>query len=139
MIIHMMDEGDVRRVMEYGATMIGSDGIPLPGKPHPRWAGTFARVLGRYTRDLKLFDLATAIRKMTSLPAARFGLTGRGTLAPGSYADLVVFDAATVRDAATFEAPLAAPIGIRHVFVNGGQVVREGLLTGLRPGLVLQA
>ena len=139
MIIHMMDEGDVRRVMEYGATMIGSDGIPLPGKPHPRWAGTFARVLGRYTRDLKLFDLATAIRKMTSLPAARFGLTGRGTLAPGSYADLVVFDAATVRDAATFEAPLAAPIGIRHVFVNGRQVVREGLLTGLRPGLVLQA
>lgn len=139
MIIHMMDEADVSRVLAYDATMIGSDGIPLPGKPHPRWAGTFARVLGRYTRELGLFDLATAIRKMTSLPAERFGLAGRGSLSPGSFADLVVFNYATVLDTATFESPLSPPVGIQHVFVNGRQVVRDGALTDLRPGLVLGA
>jgi dihydroorotase/N-acyl-D-amino-acid deacylase len=139
MIVHMMDEADVRRVLAYEGTVVGSDGIPLPGKPHPRWAGTFARVLGRYSRELGLLDLATAIHKMTSMTAERFGLADRGTLAPGAYADLVAFNDATVIDSATFESPLMAPIGIRHVFVNGGQVVREGDMTGARPGRVLCA
>lgn len=138
-IIHMMDEADVRRVLAYDATIIGSDGIPLPGKPHPRWAGTFSRVLGRYSRELKLLDLATAIRKMTSQAAERFGLTGRGSLAIGSYADLVVFDYATVLDTATYESPLKPPVGIHHVFVNGGEVVRDGALTDARPGLIVGA
>jgi dihydroorotase/N-acyl-D-amino-acid deacylase len=136
-IIHMMHEEDVRRVLAHEATIIGSDGIPLPGKPHPRWAGTFSRVLGRYSRELRLLDLATAIRKMTSQTAERFGLAGRGSLVVGSYADLVVFDYATVLDTATFESPLTAPIGIQHVFVNGGQVVSDGVLTDLRPGVVV--
>ena len=136
-IIHMMHEEDVRRVLGHEATMIGSDGIPLPGKPHPRWAGTFSRVLGRYSRELRLLDLATAIRKMTSQAAERFGLAGRGSLVVGSYADLVVFDYATVLDTATYESPLTSPIGIQHVFVNGGQVIRDGVLTDLRPGDVV--
>jgi dihydroorotase/N-acyl-D-amino-acid deacylase len=138
-IIHMMDEADIRRVLAYDATLIGSDGIPLPGKPHPRWAGTFARMLGRYSRELKLMDLATAIRKMTSQAAGRFGLTGRGSLEIGAYADLVVFDYATVLDRATFESPLTAPVGIQNVFVNGGEVVRDGAVTDARPGLVVGA
>jgi N-acyl-D-amino-acid deacylase len=139
MIVHMMDEADVRRVLAYEGTVIGSDGIPLPGKPHPRWAGTFARVLGRYSRELELVDLATAIRKMTTITAERFGLADRGTLAPGAYADLVAFDHAAVIDTATFESPLTPPIGIRHVFVNGRQVVKNGEMTRARPGRVMSA
>jgi N-acyl-D-amino-acid deacylase len=138
MIVHMMDEADVRRVIAYEGTMIGSDGIPLPGKPHPRWAGSFARVLGRYSREIGLLDLTTAVHKMTSMTAERFGLAGRGTLAPGSYADLVVFDPGSIRDTATFESPLGPPTGIQQVFVNGRQVVRDGSLTGARPGRVLR-
>lgn len=139
MIVHMMDEADVRRVLAYEGTMVGSDGIPLPGKPHPRWAGTFARVLGRYSRELGLLDFATAIRKMTSMTAERFGLADRGTISPGAYADLVAFNHATVIDTATFESPMTAPIGIRHVFVNGRHVVRDGEMTGARAGRVLGA
>ncbi|MDQ2943735.1 MAG: D-aminoacylase [Candidatus Dormibacteraeota bacterium] len=139
MIIHMMDEADVRRVLAYDAAMIGSDGIPLPGKPHPRWAGTFARVLGHYSRELGLLDQSTAIRKMTSMTAERFGLAGRGTLTVGAYADLVVFDSARVIDTASFESPLTPPIGIRHVFVNGRHVIKDEAFTGARPGRVVGA
>lgn len=139
MIVHMMDETDVRRVLAYEGAMVGSDGIPLPGKPHPRWAGTFARMLGRYSRELGLLELTTAIRKMTSMTAERFGLADRGTLVRGAYADLVAFNHATVIDTATFESPLTAPIGIRHVFVNGRPVMRDGEMTGARPGRVLCA
>ena len=139
MIVHMMAEEDVRRVLGYQGAMIGSDGIPLPGKPHPRWAGTFARVLGPYRRDQRLFDLATAIRKMTGLPAERFGLRDRGWLARGRAADVVVFDPDTIGDQATFEQPLSPPAGVRHVFVNGTAVVSDGQLTGARPGRVLMA
>lgn len=139
MILHMMDEADVRRVLAYEGAMIGSDGIPLPGKPHPRWAGTFARVVGRYRRDFHLFDLATAVHKMTGLAADRFGLPDRGYIAKGKAADLVVFDADTVNDCATFEEPLLAPAGVLDVIVNGVPVVRDGALTGARPGRVLKA
>jgi len=139
MIVHMMDEADVRRVLAYEGTLIGSDGIPLPGKPHPRWAGTFARVLGQYSRQLGLLDLSTAIRKMTAMTAERFGLADRGTLAPGAYADLVAFDHDAVIDTATFESPLTPPIGIRHVLVNGREVVKNGEMTAARPGRVLSA
>ncbi|HZV51181.1 MAG TPA: D-aminoacylase [Candidatus Dormibacteraeota bacterium] len=139
MIVHLMHEADVRRVLAHEAAMIGSDGIPLPGKPHPRWAGTFSRVLGRYAREERLFDLATAIHKMTGLPAGRFGLAGRGRLERGAVADVVVFDPGAVLDRATYEEPLLAPRGVRDVFVGGVAVVSGGELTGARPGRVLTA
>jgi N-acyl-D-amino-acid deacylase len=139
MIVHMMGEEDVRRVLAYGGAMVGSDGIPLPGKPHPRWAGTFARVLGPYRRDQRLFDLATAIWKMTGLAAERFGLRDRGRLTKGMAADVVVFDADTIADNATFDQPLRPPTGVRHVLVNGTPVVSDGQLTGARPGRLLTA
>jgi dihydroorotase/N-acyl-D-amino-acid deacylase len=136
-VLHSMSEGDVTRVLASDVAMVGSDGIPVPGKPHPRWAGTFSRVLGRYSREQRLFDLATAIRKMTSLPAERFGLRGRGVIAPGAAADLVVFDPDTVLDRATYEDPLLPPSGVRDVFVNGMAAVLGGRPTGARAGRVL--
>ncbi|MDQ2737542.1 MAG: D-aminoacylase [Actinomycetota bacterium] len=139
MIVHMMAEPDVRRVLGYEAAMIGSDGIPLPGKPHPRWAGTFVRVLGHYSRDEHLFELATAIHKMTGMAADRFGLRDRGRLERGNIADIVVFDPGTVADRATFDEPLLAPTGVRDVFVAGRQAVAQGELTGARAGKVLSA
>ena len=88
----MMSEDDVRRVLSYPHTMIGSDGLPHDEHPHPRLWGTFPRVLGHYVRDVKLFPLEEAVRRMTALPAAQFGLKDRGSLQPGAYADLVLFD-----------------------------------------------
>jgi N-acyl-D-amino-acid deacylase len=136
-VLHSMSEDDVSRVLASDMAMVGSDGIPVPGKPHPRWAGTFSRVLGRYSRERRLFDLATAIRKMTSLPAERFGLRHRGVVAPGAAADLVVFDPQTVLDRATYEDPLLPPSGVRDVFVNGTAAVLGGRPTGARAGRVL--
>jgi dihydroorotase/N-acyl-D-amino-acid deacylase len=136
-VLHSMSEDDVTRVLASDMAMVGSDGIPVPGRPHPRWAGTFSRVLGRYSRERRLFDLATAIRKMTSLPAERFGLRGRGVVAPGAAADLVVFDPGTVLDRATYEDPLLPPSGVRDVFVNGAAAVLGGRPTGVRAGRVL--
>ncbi|MFM8770012.1 MAG: amidohydrolase family protein, partial [Rubrivivax sp.] len=97
-----MAEADVERVLAYPGTMIGSDGIPLQARPHPRLWGTFPRVLGHYCRDRGLFSLETAIHKMTGLTAKRFGLADRGVIAPGKAADLVIFDADQVADRATF-------------------------------------
>jgi N-acyl-D-amino-acid deacylase len=136
-VLHLMSEDDVRTVARSEMAMIGSDGIPLPGKPHPRWAGTFTRVLGRYSRELGLFDLATALEKMTSIPAARFGLDDRGLLLKGKAADIVVFDAESVLDRATYEEPLLSPLGVQAVIVNGRLVVDGGELTGAKPGRVL--
>jgi dihydroorotase/N-acyl-D-amino-acid deacylase len=137
-ISHSMDEADMQRVLAHPGTMVGSDGVPKEGKPHPRWAGTFARVLGRYVRDLGLLSLEDAVRRMTALPAQRFGLAGRGSLAMGSIADVVVFDPATVADQATFTDPLLPPTGIEHVFVSGKEILRGGQLTGARPGVTVR-
>ena len=137
MIIHMMDEADVQRILKAPFAMIGSDGVPTPGKPHPRIAGCFARVLGHYSRDLQLFSLAEAVRKMTSLPASRFGLTDRGTVEAGKAADLVVFDPGTVIDRATYDDPLVPPAGVDAVLVNGQVAVRGGADAGARTGQVL--
>jgi N-acyl-D-aspartate/D-glutamate deacylase len=137
MVIHLMHEDDVERVIAHPASMIGSDAIPAPGKPHPRLAGTFVRVLGHYVRERMLLDLPTALRKMTGMPAARFGLRDRGVLAPGKIADVVVFDPATVIDRATYEQPLLTPIGVRAVIVNGRVAVRDDAATGLRAGVML--
>ncbi|SEG87719.1 dihydroorotase/N-acyl-D-amino-acid deacylase [Actinacidiphila yanglinensis] len=136
-ISHSMREDDVRRVLAAPFAMIGSDGVPKPGLPHPRWAGTFARVLGHYGRELGLLALPEAVHKMTGATAARFGLTGRGVLRDGGHADLVVFDPAVIADRATFTEPLLAPSGVRLVAVAGEVVVEDGETTSARPGRVI--
>jgi N-acyl-D-aspartate/D-glutamate deacylase len=139
-VMHSMCEDDVRTVMAHPTTMIGSDGIPtLAGKPHPRLYGTFARVLGRYARDEGVLSLEQAVHRMTGLPAAKFGLEGRGVIAEGAAADLVLFDPATVDDVATYEAPRRHPAGIHAVWVNGTEVLRDGTHTGTRPGRALRS
>jgi N-acyl-D-amino-acid deacylase len=137
-IYWMMDEGDVRRVLAFAPTMIGSDGLPHDLHPHPRLWGTFPRVLGHYCREVGLFGLETAVHKMTGLSAGRFGLTGRGVVRAGGYADLTVFDAERVIDRATFADPTVPAAGIEHVFVNGRQVWSDGKPTGERPGRALR-
>jgi N-acyl-D-amino-acid deacylase len=136
-ITFLMDEHDVQRVLAFDDTMIGSDGLPTGPSPHPRLWGTFPRVLGHYSRDLGLFPLETAVWKMTGLTARNFGLQGRGTLAVGQQADIVVFDAATVRDAATYADPEQAAEGIEAVMVNGVPTWCAGASTGARAGQVL--
>ncbi len=136
-IYFMMDETDVQHILAYEHTMVGSDGIPLGERPHPRLWGTFPRVLGHYSRQLNLFPLETAVWKMTGLTAGNFGLAGRGRIAEGACADLVVFDAETVIDTATYEAPQQAAAGIEQVVVNGTPVWARGQGTGARPGQVL--
>jgi N-acyl-D-amino-acid deacylase len=137
-IYFMMDEEDVRRVLAFPHTMIGSDGLPHDRHPHPRLWGTFPRVLGHYSREVGLFPLEEAVRRMTSLSALRFGLKGRGRIAEGNYADITVFDPESVADRATFETPTLASTGIEHVFVGGRAVWSEGKSTGERPGRVLR-
>jgi N-acyl-D-amino-acid deacylase len=134
-----MDEADVRTVMQHPTTMIGSDGVPASGaKPHPRLYGTFPRVLGRYARTEGLLSLSEAIYRMTGFPATKFRLRERGFVRPGGYADLVVFDPATIMDTGTYADPRQYPTGVHHVFVNGTAVVREGQHTGARPGRALR-
>lgn len=138
-VVHGMCEEDVRRVLRHPATMIGSDGIPQSlGRPHPRLYGAFPRVLGHYARDEQVLPLEQAIFKMTGLPAARFGLRGRGVIAPGNFADLVLFDPAVVLDTATFDEPRRYPAGVHDVYVNGRAVVRQGRHLGTRPGRALR-
>lgn len=118
-IYYNMDERDVRRVLSYPVTMVGSDGLPNDPMPHPRLWGAFPRVLGHYCRDEKLFPLTVAIHKMTGLSAARFRLPQRGLVKVGYYADLVLFDPQTVRDIASFSDPRQPAAGIERVMVNG--------------------
>ncbi|HYZ20549.1 MAG TPA: D-aminoacylase [Rhodopila sp.] len=118
-IYFQMDEPDVQRIMAHRLAMIGSDGLVHDTYPHPRLWGTFPRVLGHYARDLKLFSLEDAVRKMTGHTAAVFGITDRGVIREGAYADLVLFDPATVRDAATYDAPTRVSEGILETWVNG--------------------
>jgi N-acyl-D-amino-acid deacylase len=136
-IYHGMNETDVRNFLRHPMTMTASDGGPRAPSgelTHPRSCGNNARVLGHYARDLKLLPLEEAVRKMTSLPARAFRLAGRGELKPGCVADVVVFDPRTVADCATFEKPRACATGFSDVFVNGAAVIRNGALTGARPG-----
>ena len=137
-IYFLMDEADVRRILAFPQTMIGSDGLPHDPVPHPRLWGTFPRVLGHYSRDVGLFPLETAVHKMSGLTARHFGLTGRGVLAEGNYADITVFDAARIIDTATFEQPVAQAAGIVCVLVNGEVAWRDGAPTGARAGTVLR-
>jgi dihydroorotase/N-acyl-D-amino-acid deacylase len=139
-VYHAMSEEDLERILAHPATMVASDGeVPIHGKaaPHPRSYGTFARVLARYVRERRTLTLEEAVRKMSSFPAQRVGLTDRGLLRPGLKADVVVFDPGTVRDAATFEQPHQYAEGFSLVMVNGEVVYRDGRMTGARPGRVL--
>ncbi len=137
-IMFVMDEADVRRVISDDHCMIGSDGLPTDGKPHPRLYGTMARVLQTYVRDEGLMTLEEGVRKMTSLPARKHRLGDRGELRKGWAADIVVFDPATVADIATYDDPRQYPAGIQYVIVNGEVVVRDGTQTEARPGKMLR-
>ena len=136
-IYFYMAEDDVQRILAFDETMIGSDGVPVDEKPHPRLWGTFPRVLGHYSRDVGLFPLETAVWKMTGLTARNFGLADRGTLKPGQAADIVVFDAATVRDTASYANPTLRAEGIHAVVVNGAITWRDGVHQGAHNGQVL--
>jgi len=136
-IYFSMDDADVQRILAFPQTMVGSDGLPHDSAPHPRLWGTFPRVLGHYSRGLGLFPLETAVHKMTGLTARNFGLTDRGVLAAGAWADITVFDADTVGEAATFARPIAPARGIEAVFVAGTAVWKGGACTGARPGRIL--
>jgi dihydroorotase/N-acyl-D-amino-acid deacylase len=139
-IFHAIGEEDLQRILVHPATMIGSDGeVAIFGRnvPHPRSYGTFVRVLAVYSRDKKLLPLETAVQKMTAMPAQRLGLADRGVLRQGLKADITVFDAARVRDTATFEKPHAYAEGVNYVVVNGQVIVEGGKMTSARPGRVL--
>ena len=136
-IYFSMDEKDVQRILAFAPTMIGSDGLPHDTFPHPRLWATFPRVLGHYSRDLRLFSLEQAVHKMTGLTAHTFGLTDRGVLRPGAFADITLFDAETVAEGATFENPMGLSKGIDTVVVNGSMAWRHGRSTGSRSGRVL--
>jgi N-acyl-D-amino-acid deacylase len=139
-IFHAINEQDLQRILKHPGTMIASDGsIPIYGQasPHPRSYGTFARVLGRYVRELKVITLEDAVRKMSGSPAKRLGLADRGLLKEGLKADLVVFDPAVVRDTATFEKPHQYAEGVALVVINGEVVFENERLTAARPGRVL--
>jgi N-acyl-D-amino-acid deacylase len=142
-IYFAMNEQDVRTAMQQPWVGIGSDGVAVNpemafmGRPHPRFYGTFPRVLGRYVREEKVISLPDAVRKMTSLAAQITGLSDRGLLRPGMAADVTIFDPATVSDKATFEEPSQYAVGIPYVIVNGTVVIDQGKHTGALPGQVL--
>jgi N-acyl-D-amino-acid deacylase len=144
-IYFLMSEDNVKRQVALPYMSFGSDaealapeGPFLKSNPHPRAYGNFARVLGKYVRDEKVIPLEEAVRKLTSLPAGNLNLRGRGSLQEGWFADVVVFDPAKVQDHATFEKPHQYSTGVRHVWVNGVQVLRDGEHTGATPGRVVR-
>lgn len=137
-IYFIMDEADVERILAYPGTMIGSDGLPHDPAPHPRLWGTFPRVLGYYCREMQLFTLEEAVHKMTGMTAGYFRLPERGLLKTGHYADIVIFDAETIADTATWSSPTRQAKGISCVFVNGVPAWRDGASTGSRTGAVVR-
>ena len=144
-VFFLMSEDNVRRQIQLPWVSFGSDaasmapeGVFLKSSAHPRAYGNFARLLGRYVRDEKLITLEEAVRRLAALPAANLGLAGRGVLRAGAFADVVVFDPATIADRATFDQPHQYAVGMRHVLVNGVPVLRDGEHTGARPGRALE-
>ncbi len=143
-IYFLMSEENVKKELAKPWISFGSDessqapeGVFLKSNPHPRAYGNFARVLGKYVRDEKVIPLQEAIRKLSGLPATNLGLDHRGFLKEGMFADVVVFDPATIADRATFEKPHQYAVGMKHVFVNGAQVIKDGEHTGAKPGRAL--
>ncbi len=143
-IYFLMSENNVKKEVAKPWISFGSDeasqapeGVFLKSNPHPRAYGNFARVLGKYVRDEKVIPMKEAIRRLSGLPAANLGLDHRGFLKEGMFADVVVFDPATISDRATFEKPHQYAVGVKHVFVNGVQVIKDGNHTGAKPGRAL--
>jgi N-acyl-D-amino-acid deacylase len=143
-VYFLMSEDNIRKALAKPWVSVGSDagssapeGVFLKSNPHPRQYGTFARILGKYSRDEKVIPLAEAVRRLTSLPASNLRIARRGTLAKGFFADVVVFDPATIADHATFDKPHQYATGVKHVFVNGVQVLADGEHTGAKPGRVV--
>jgi N-acyl-D-amino-acid deacylase len=138
---HAMSEEDVVTVLQHPRTAIASDGWIMDatgsGHPHPRNFGTFPRVLGHYARDLGILTLSEAVRRMTSLPASRLGLSDRGTIKPGAIADLVVLNPTTIADRSTYDDPWQLSVGVEHVLIAGQPALTHGRPTGHRPGRVL--
>jgi len=144
-VLFMMDEEDIVRVMKSPLQMVATDawavapyGVLGAGKPHPRFYGTYPRVLGRYVREKKVLTLEEAVRKMTSFPAQKLGLRDRGLILEGMWADIVVFDPAKIIDKATYQNPHQYPEGIEYVIVNGKVVIEKGEHTGVLPGKTLR-
>ncbi len=140
-----MDEDNLKSVLKSPLTMIGSDGCAVApygklaqGKPHPRYYGTFPRVLGKYCREENIFDLATAIKKMTAMPAEKLGLKARGMIRKNYYADITIFNSETIIDMATFVEPHQYAAGIEYVLVNGKITIERGEHRGVRAGSVLR-
>ncbi len=136
MVVFSMCEEDLELALKDAHTMIGSDGLPpgVGGKPHPRLFGTFPRILGRYSRERATLDLATAVYKMTGLPAATFGMKERGLIQPGAVADLVAFRADKVTDRCDYRDPVHPPTGLAWVMQGGHVVVDDGRWLGTRRG-----
>ena len=144
-LMFCMAEDDVKTIMKHPRTIIASDGRAVAdygelhkGCPHPRYYGTFPRVLGKYVREEKAFSLETAIQKMTSMPAEIMGLKARGTLAPKMVADITVFDPETVSDMATFESPHQYPTGIEYVMIAGEIIIDHGRHSNKMEGNIIK-
>ena len=144
-VYFVMAEENVRKKIALSWMSFGSDGasmaaegVFLKSSPHPRAYGNFARLLGKYVREEKVVRLEEAVRRLTSFPAANLNIDRRGSLAPGYFADMVVFDPANIRDLATYESPHQYASGVVHVFVNGVQVLKDGEHTGAKPGRVVR-
>ncbi|HVN78143.1 MAG TPA: amidohydrolase family protein, partial [Terriglobia bacterium] len=144
-IYFLMSEDDVRYAMQRPWVSFGSDGSAVrldgvlgQGKPHPRWYGTFPRILGKYVREEHVLTIEEAIRKMTSLNAAKLGISDRGLLRAGMKGDITVFDPARITDRATFQKPNQYAEGIEYVFVNGVAVIERGNHMGTKPGRIVR-
>ena len=144
-VYFFMSEENVQKKIALPWMTFGSDassqapeGVFLKSNPHPRAYGNFARLLGKYVRDEGVIPLEEAVHRLTSLPASRLKLERRGSLEPGFFADVVIFNPETIQDHATFEDPHQYATGVVHVFVNGQQVLREGEHTGATPGRVVR-
>jgi N-acyl-D-amino-acid deacylase len=144
-VYFLMSEENIRKQIRVPWVSFGSDaasiapeGVFMKSNVHPRTYGNFARLLGRYVRDEKVIPLEEAVRRLTSLPASNLKLEQRGLLRPGYIADVVVFDPARITDHSTFDKPHQYATGVTHVFVNGAQVLRDGVHTGAKPGRVVR-
>jgi N-acyl-D-amino-acid deacylase len=140
----MMSEDNIKKQLRQPWVSLGSDassmapeGAFLRSSTHPRAYGNFARLLGKYVREEKVITLQEAVRRLSSLPATNLGLDHRGLLKEGMFADVVVFDPASIADRATFENPHQYSVGVKHVLVNGVQVLKDGEHTGAKPGRAL--
>jgi N-acyl-D-amino-acid deacylase len=144
-IYFLMSEENIKKQIALPWVSFGSDeqslapeGVFLKSNPHPRAYGNFSRLLGKYVRDEKIIPLEEAIRKLSHLPAENLKINKRGLLKEGYYADIVVFDPEKIQDHATFEEPHQYATGVRHVFVNGQQVLKDGEHTGATPGRIVR-